>query len=62
MNRKLSATLQAVLLFYILSHPLTYKLTTSVVGGLASYGGCPTALGLIVHAIVFGVIVRMLMD
>lgn len=62
MNRKLSATLQAVLLFYILSHPLTYKLTTSIVGGLSSYGGCPTDLGLIVHALVFGVIVRMLMD
>jgi hypothetical protein len=62
MDRKLSATLQAVLLFFILSHPLTYKLTTSLVGGLASYSGCPTPLGLVVHAVVFGVIVRLLMN
>ena len=62
MNRKLSATLQAVLLFFILSHPVVYKLTTALVGGLASYGGCPTTLGLIVHSIVFGIIVRLLMN
>ncbi len=46
MDEKLLATLQAVLLFYILSHPLMYKLT---------------GLGQIVHALVFGLIVRILM-
>lgn len=57
MDRKLSATLQAVLLFFIISNPLTYKLT-----GLAAPCGCPTTTGLIVHSIVFGVIVRLLMN
>jgi hypothetical protein len=61
MDRKLSATLQAVLLFFIISNPLIYKLTDSLVGGLASYSGCPTTLGIVVHSIVFGVIVRSLM-
>lgn len=57
MDRKLSATLQAVLLFFIISNPLTYKLT-----GLAASSGAPTTFGLIVHSIVFGVIVRLLMN
>lgn len=61
MGRKESATLQAILLFYILSHPMVYRLTNSLVGGLASSGGCPTMLGLIVHSLVFGGIVYGLM-
>lgn len=61
-DRKMSATLQAVLLFFIISNPLTYKLTDSLIGGLSTFAGCPTTLGLVVHAIVFGIIVRALMN
>lgn len=61
MGRKESATLQAILLFYIISHPMVYRLTDSVVGGLVSSTGCPTTLGLIVHSLVFGGIVYGLM-
>lgn len=61
MGRKESATLQAILLFYIISHPMVYRLTNSLVGGLASSTGCPTTLGLIVHSLVFGGIVYGLM-
>lgn len=46
MDQKLFATLQAILLFYILSHPIVYKIT---------------GLGHIAHALIFGVIVRILM-
>lgn len=61
MDRKVFATLQAILVFYIVSHPVVYRMTTSLVGGLATSSGCPTTVGLIVHSLVFGGIVYGLM-
>jgi hypothetical protein len=64
-SQKQSATLQAVLLFYIISNPMTYRVVDSVLGGvvgrIADISGCPTTLGLIVHSLVFGVVVYSLM-
>lgn len=64
-SQKVSATLQAVLVFYIIANPITYRLTNSVLGGvvgrLADVSGCPTALGLIIHSLVFGAVVYSLM-
>lgn len=56
MDRKIVATLQAILVFYIVSHPVVYRMT-----GFATAAGCPTPMGLIVHSIVFGAIVYGLM-
>ena len=57
MNGKLKGALVSGLLFFIISHPIVYKLVDSLVGGLlgniASPSGCPTTWGLIVHSIVF---------
>jgi len=65
LTQKQSATLQAVLLFFLISNPLTYRLTNSLLSGLtgrlADPSGCPTSLGLIVHSLVFGAIVYALM-
>ena len=65
MNRKQSATLQAVLVFYIIANPMTFRLVDSVLGGvvgrIANSGGCPTSLGLIVHSVVFGAVVYAMM-
>ena len=61
MGRKESATLQAILLFFLVSHPITYRLTDSIVGGLTTPAGLPTTLGLLVHSLVFGGIVYGLM-
>jgi len=65
LSQKQSATLQAVLLFYIISNPMTYRLVDSILGGvvgrISDISGCPTALGLIVHSIVFGAVVYSLM-
>lgn len=65
LTQKQSATLQAVLLFFLISNPFTYRLTNSLlsglVGRLADPSGCPTSLGLIVHSVVFGLIVNALM-
>lgn len=62
---KQSATLQAVLVFYIIANPMTFRLVDSLLGGvvgrIANAGGCPTSLGLIVHSLVFGAVVYSLM-
>jgi hypothetical protein len=65
LTQKQSATLQAVLLFFLISNPMTYRLTNTLLGGLvgrlADPSGCPTSTGLIVHSAVFGAIVYALM-
>jgi len=62
---QISATIQSILLFVIISLPYTYKLTDNLLGGLigrlADGSGCPTTLGLLVHSLVFGLIVYGLM-
>jgi hypothetical protein len=62
---KISATIQSIIIFIIISLPFTYKLTNRLLGGiigkLADASGCPTGLGLFVHAIVFGLIIYLLM-
>jgi hypothetical protein len=62
---KLSATIQSIIIFIIISLPFTYKLTNRLLGGivgrLADSSGCPTDMGLIIHAIVFGLIIYALM-
>ncbi len=63
---KIYATVQSVILFLIISLPFTYNLTNSLLGGilgkLATSTGCPTTLGLFIHAIVFGFIIYGLMS
>jgi hypothetical protein len=62
---KISATIQSIIIFIIISLPFTYKLTNRLLGGfigkLAESSGCPTGLGIFVHAIVFGLIIYCLM-
>jgi hypothetical protein len=62
---KISATIQSIIVFIIVSLPFTYKLTNRLLGGfvgkLADASGCPTGLGLFIHALVFGLIIYALM-
>jgi hypothetical protein len=64
-GQKISATIQSIFVFLIVSLPFTYKLTNSLLSGilgkLADSSGCPTTLGLLIHSIVFGLIVYILM-
>jgi hypothetical protein len=64
-SAKISATIQSIFVFLIISSPFTYKLTNGLLGGiigkLADTSGCPTTLGLLVHSLVFGLIVWGLM-
>ncbi len=64
-NTKVSATIQSIIVFLLVSLPYTYKLTNSILGNiigkLADSQGNPTTLGLIIHTIVFGIIIYGLM-
>ena len=59
-------TLYTVIVALLIFNPWTYKLVSSLlsgfVGTIASKEGCPTWLGLGVHAVVFTLIIRFLMD
>jgi hypothetical protein len=63
---KKTATLQAVLLFFIVSHPMVYKFTDTLLGGVvgstADISGRPTTVGLLIHSAVFGGIIWSLMQ
>jgi len=56
---KLQLVLFAILVFLIVSSPVTYKLTnvvTSKVGLTTIQGGAPTRGGIFLHSIVFGLL------
>jgi len=59
-------TLYTTMLLVILFNPWMYllvnKLVGSLIGRIANKEGCPTMLGFIIHAVVFTVILRGLMN
>ena len=48
----------ALLLFFIVANPATFKLTRKVFGPIASADGLPSQLGVAVHALVFVLLTR----
>jgi len=59
-------TLYTTAVLLLLFNPWMYKtmngLLSSVVGPIADKGGCPTTLGFLIHALVFTIVVRYMMD
>ncbi len=59
-------TLMTVVIFIIVTNPMTYMLVNSIFkfAGLkiSSATGCPTVLGLVVHTIVFTLLLRGIME
>lgn len=59
-------TLYTTLVLLVLFNPSAYKLVNSLlsrfIGSTASNNGCPTLLGFGIHAAVFTLIVRYMMD
>lgn len=47
--------------FFLIANPMTYKITRSLAGGIASPEGLPTQGGVLLHAIVFVLLVKLLM-
>ena len=66
MDTKWQITLFSALIFLIVVHPMTYKLTQKLLGGvlgkIADPSGCPTTVGLALHTIVYILLVRGSMD
>ena len=59
-------TLYTTVIFLIVVSPYTYKLTnqlfSKLLGPVASSVGCPTTIGIILHAVVFTLILRYVME
>ena len=57
---KVMASLQAALLFLIVANPATYRLVQMIFGRLFKVAnattGCPSSAGLLLHAVVFGLL------
>lgn len=62
MDIKWQISLFSALIFLLVVHPMTYKLTQSllgnVLGKISDASGCPTNLGLGLHTIVYILLVR----
>lgn len=63
--KKWKYTLITTIIFLLVANPYTYTLVNSLLGKLvkiASPVGCPTTAGLILHAVVFTLLLRGVMD
>ena len=63
MNPKILYSIQAALVFLVISSPFVYKLTDSLFGNIfeISVNGCPTIAGLLLHTVVYGLVVYVMM-
>ena len=59
-------TIFTTFVFLIVVNPMTYKLVNgmlgSILGSISNNKGCPSMLGILVHATVFTLLVRYMMD
>ena len=58
-------TLYTAILFLLVANPYTFKFVQKLLGKfvtVASREGCPTNYGLLIHALVFTLVLRYLMD
>lgn len=66
MDVKWQISLFSALIFILVVHPMTYKLTQKLFGGLigrvSDASGCPTTIGLALHTLVYILLVRGSMD
>jgi len=64
-TKKWSISIYSAFLFLLVVNPFTYKVTQSIFGGvlgkIADANGNPTMVGILLHAIVFLLIVRLSM-
>ena len=58
-------SLYSAIVFLLISSPYTYMLMNNILGSfvsISSSSGCPTMVGLLLHAIVFMLIIRGMME
>lgn len=64
MDPRILYSLESALVFFVIAAPFMYQITHAIFGKLfavLSRNGCPTYAGVILHALVFGLIVYLLM-
>lgn len=64
-EEKWKISLLSAVIFFLVASPMLFRIVnaiTSSIGFVLANDGCPTYLGLFVHAIVFMLIVRLTMD
>ena len=65
MENRLYYTILSVIVYVIMTNPYTYKMMDKVMGGvvkMARYDGCPTMMGLMMSAMMYGVVIYMMMN
>ena len=66
MDVKWQISLFSALIFILVVHPMTYKLTQKMLGDflgrISDANGCPTTIGLALHTIVYILLVRVSME
>ena len=66
MDMKWQISLFSALIFILVVHPMTYKLTQKLLGDflgrISDANGCPTTIGLALHTIVYILLVRGSME
>ena len=64
-SKKWSISIFSAFIFLLVVNPMTYKLTQSIfgnmIGKIADQNGSPTMKGILLHALVFLLIVRLTM-
>lgn len=61
-QKKMVASIKAVILFLIFASPMTFKVVQGILGKwVASTYGVPTTAGLVLHAVLFGLVTYALM-
>lgn len=62
-EKKMFISLMSAALFYIVANPQTFLLMKNLTGlNLANAAGCPTGMGLLIHALVFFLVTWALMN
>ena len=61
-EKKIMISLMSAALFYIVANPATFKFVNSFIKGVANPQGCPSRMGLFIHAVVFFLITWALMN
>lgn len=62
-EKKFMISLMSAALFFIVANPQTFLVVRDLLGGgIANASGCPTTVGLLVHALVFFLITWALMN
>ena len=62
-EKKMMISLMSAVLFYIIANPQTFLIVRRLFGdGISNAAGCPTGMGLLLHALVFFLITWGLMN